>query len=141
MGIPGLTSYLDSIRKLWKTIELRDTRLVVDGSCLVYFLYLNSALDCRCGGQHDEFETIITSFFAALRTEAVEPFVVLDGAYDASNKKLGTYKIRSKEAVRRAHSLAKGGQGDSSCLLPLLARLTFMQVLVKLGIRFAVCDW
>ena len=140
MGIPGLTSYLDSLPKLWKTIELRDTRLVVDGSCVMYYLYFNSELDCRFGGQYKDFEVVITSFFSALQAEGVEPFVVLDGAYDASNKKLVTYKTRFKEEIRRAHELAREG-GNNSCLLPLLSRRTFMQVLSKLRIKFAVCDW
>lgn len=138
MGIPGLTSYLDSVSKLWETIELRDTRLVVDGSCLMYYLY--SGLDCRFGGQYNEFESVIVSFFSALRDGGIEPFVVMDGAYDASNKKMVTYQSRCEEAIRTAHELAKG-YGDKTCLLPLLAKITFIQVLSKTGIKFAVCDW
>ncbi|KAL9956447.1 hypothetical protein ACROYT_G037924 [Oculina patagonica] len=142
MGVRGLTSYINSIGTLWTQIELRRTKLIIDGSGLCNYLYKINGYDCRCGGQYDEFYNAVLSFFEALDSKGVESFVVLDGAQDPSGKKLETHKKRATERIQTSHVLAENltsADGDNF-LLPLLSKLVFIQALKDCGIKFAVCD-
>ena len=139
MGIPGLESYVNSESNLWEPIILRDTKLVIDGSCLCYHLYKSHGFDFRCGGQYSEFHHAVDSFFTALRSKRVECFVIFDGADDPSDKKLETLQKRAIQNIQRANALAKS-VGDRQFLLPLLTRVVFLQALRDRGIQFAVCD-
>ena len=101
MGVRGLTSYLkESAPFLGRQIELRDTKLIIDGDNLCNYLYKENGFDCRCGGQYEEFYMKVLLFFDALKSKGVESFVVLDGAYDKSDKKLETQKKRAQERDR-----------------------------------------
>ena len=139
MGIPGLTSYINSIGTLWTTIDLQNTKLVIDGSCLCYHLYVNNGFDCRCGGQYHEFDHVVLSFFDALISNGVEAIVVLDGAHDPSDKKLETLKDRAKERVKTSNALSKSAD-DSLFLLPLLTKLVFLEALRNRGVKFTFSD-
>ena len=139
MGIPGLTSYINSISSLWTTIDLQDTKLVIDGSCLCHYLYSNNGFDCQCGGQYGEFYHAVVSFFDALNSKRVECFVILDGADDPSDKKLDTLKRRALQRIKTAHDLSKSVD-DTLFLLPVLSKLVFLQALRDCAIKFAVSD-
>ena len=139
MGIPGLESYVNSESNLWEPIILRDTKLVIDGSCLCYHLYKSHGFDFRCGGQYSEFHHAVDSFFTALSSKRVECFVIFDGADDPSNKKLETLQKRAKENILTANALAKSAD-DHKFLLPLLTKDVFRQALRDRGIQFALCD-
>ena len=137
MGIPGLTSFVNSIENLWTKVELQDTKLVIDGSCLCFYLY--NGMNCRCGGQYDEFYEAVVSFFDAMSSSRVECFVVFDGANDPSGKKLDTLKMRMVKNIKTADDLSKSA--DSSLfVLPLFAKLVFQQALRDHGVKFAICD-
>ncbi|KAJ7362096.1 Protein asteroid 1 [Desmophyllum pertusum] len=71
---------------------LQNTKLVIDGSSLCYYLY---RLDCQCGGQYDEFYNTVLSFFDALISNGVESFVIFDGADDPSGKNEADTEIAS----------------------------------------------
>ena len=140
MGIHGLTSYVNSISKLWGKKDLQDTKLVIDGSGLCYYLYeISHGFDSRCGGQYGEFYHAVGSFFTALSSKRVECFVILDGADDPSDKKLETLQKRAIQNIQRANALAKSAD-DREFLLPLLTKVVFLQALRDRGIQFAVCD-
>ena len=139
MGIPGLKSYVNSESNLWEPIILRDTKLVIDGSCLCYHLYKSHGFDFRCGGQYSEFHHAVDSFFTALSSKRVECFVIFDGADDPSDKKLETLQKRAIQNIQRANALAKSAD-DGQFLLPLLTKDAFLQALRDGGIQFAVCD-
>ena len=142
MGVRGLTSYINSIGGLRTQIELQNTKLVIDGSSLYIVLYMDDGLDRRCGGQYEEFYNKALSFFDALHSRGVEAFVILDGAHDSSDKKLDTFKKRSEDRIQTADALFKYSRpanGDAF-LLPLLAKLVFVQALKDRSIKFAVPD-
>ena len=139
MGIPGLESYVNSKSNLWEPIILRDTKLVIDGSCLCYHLYKSHGFDFRCGGQYSEFHHAVDSFFTALRSKRVECFVIFDGADDPSDKKLETLQERAIQNIQTADALAKSAD-DHKFLLPLLTKDVCLQALRDGGIQFAVCD-
>ncbi|XP_022808281.1 protein asteroid homolog 1-like [Stylophora pistillata] len=144
MSVRGLTSYLkESAPFLGRQIELRDTKLIIDGDNLCNYLYKENGFDCRCGGQYEEFYMKVLLFFDALKSKGVESFVVLDGAYDKSDNKLETQKKRAQERIETADRLFKdetSPDGDEYFLLPLLAKFVFAQVLRDHLIRFAVSD-
>ena len=138
MGIYGLNSYV-TISKLWEDKELQDTKLVIDGSRLCYYLYESHGFDFRCGGQYGEFYHAVGSFFTALSSKRVECFVIFDGADDPSDKKLETLQRRAIQNIQRANALAKSAD-DRQFLLPLLTTDVFRQALRDGRIQFAVCD-
>ena len=140
MGIQGLTSYVDSVGSLWTKFKLQNTKVILDGSCLYYHLHISAKLNGQCGGQYTEFHELAVSFFNSLKSNSVEAFVVLDGAYDASEKKLATLAERTKDRILEASRLANSPD-DRENVLPLLARRNFVQTMEELGVKFAVCDW
>lgn len=135
MGVRGLTSYIADIETLWTQIELRNTKLIIDGSSLCNYLYKSDGFDCRYGGQYYEFYNAVLSFFDALDSKGVESFVILDGAQDLSGKNLDTHKKRAKERIETFETFF-----SNDFLLPLLSELVFIQALRDRDIRFAVCD-
>ncbi len=143
MGIRGLTKYVDKIKNVWTPIELQDTKLVIDGSSLYYYLYQSNKFDCRCGGQYEEFYNAVLLFFEALHSKGVDSFVVLDGAQDTSGKKLDTHKARAENRIKASIELANSPE-STRFMLPLLSKLVFIQALRKLRerriIKYAVCD-
>ena len=145
MGIPGLTSFVSSNENLWTTIDLHDTKLVIDGSRLCYYLYEENKLDCRCGGEYDEFYHAVVSFFDVLNLKRVECFVVFDGANDSSDKKLETLKKRAENKINNAIAVLSESAGNTPYgrtpfLLPLLTKFVFLQALRDRDIKFAICD-
>ena len=147
MGIPGLSTFVNSNENLWTTIDLHDTKLVIDGSRLCYYLYEEeNKFDCRCGGQYDEFYLAVVSFFDALNSKCVECFVVFDGANDSSDKKLETLRKRAENKINKAIDVLSESAGNTPqgrwtpFLLPLLAKFVFLEALRDRGIKFAICD-
>ncbi|XP_026766939.2 protein asteroid homolog 1-like [Pangasianodon hypophthalmus] len=142
MGVRGLHSYIERNSDLLKTCWFRESKLIIDGSNLYYFLYFRSDLDQAHGGDYDGFEKIVTQFFKNLRICDIEPYVVLDGGTDVSDKKFDTLKTRCQERIRRANALSRGRSGE---VLPILIKNVFKQILWKLGIPFIQClaeaDW
>ncbi|XP_026767306.3 protein asteroid homolog 1 [Pangasianodon hypophthalmus] len=142
MGVRGLHSYIESNSDFLKTCRFRESKLIIDGSSLYYCLYYRSHVDQAHGGDYDGFEKIVTQFFRNLRICDIEPYVVLDGGDDDSDKKFDTLKTRCQERIRRANALSRGRSGE---VLPILIKKVFKQILRKLGIPFIQClaeaDW
>ncbi|XP_051729506.1 protein asteroid homolog 1 [Ctenopharyngodon idella] len=136
MGVHGLTSFVEGNRQFFTDMRLRDCRLVVDGCSLYFRLYFNSGLDQARGGDYDMFAVLVRQFFAALSECGVQPFVVLDGGMDQTDKKFKTLQERILSKIREAHALSRGSHG---CVLPLLAREVFKQVLSELGVPLVQC--
>ncbi|XP_039192161.1 protein asteroid homolog 1 isoform X1 [Crotalus tigris] len=133
MGIHGLTSYVGEHNEFFVDLQLRNTDVIIDGNNLYHGLYFNSNLDIRHGGDYDSFTDIICQFFQSLAMCHIQPYVVLDGGNDASNKKFATLKERAQEKIQVAHSLSHGGSGS---VLPLLVREVFKQILTELQVPF-----
>ena len=138
MGIPRLTSFVNSTENLWTTIDLHDTKLVIDGMALYFYLYGKSGLYCRCGGQYDEFYQAVIAFFLALKSKHVDCFVVFDGTIDPSGKKLKTIKSRVEQSIAAANELSR--YDVDLFVIPLLSAQVFKQALRDNSIPFVVCD-
>ena len=135
MGVFRLKAYVEEEGHLWgEDIELKDTRVVVDGSALLYHLYCEDVadkLDGQRGGQYMAFHDKIVKFFKRLEDNGVEPYVLLNGG---RGKNLKT----SEEILKwKIGNLLRGVK----LLVPLLARQTFIQTIEDIsGVQFAVCD-
>uniref|UniRef100_A0A673L272 Asteroid homolog 1 n=1 Tax=Sinocyclocheilus rhinocerous TaxID=307959 RepID=A0A673L272_9TELE len=130
MGVHGLTSFVEGNCQFFTDMRLRDCRLVIDGSSLCFRLYFNSGLDQARGGDYETFVVLVRQFFAALSECAVQPFVVLDGGMDQTDKKFKTLQERAQSKIREAHALSRGSHGSA---LPLFAREVFIQALSELA--------
>ncbi|XP_048575934.1 protein asteroid homolog 1-like [Nematostella vectensis] len=132
MGIRGLSSYIETL-DVWEKIELKDTKVVIDGSCLVFNLYYNSGLDFRNGGEYYEFAQVVTSFFQALSSNNVEAYVVLDGAIDPSGRKVDTIESRMQDSIDNA------GKPDGR-VRPKMSALVLSQAMRDIGVKFVRID-
>ena len=126
----------DHSNEFFTDLKLRDTKIIIDGYALFHRLCFSSNLELRYGGDYDSFTDVVEKFFESLSACKICPYVVLDGGCDISDKKLNTLKDRAREKIQMAHSLSVGGGGY---VCPLLIREVFIQVLIKLRVRFVQC--
>ncbi|XP_060596042.1 protein asteroid homolog 1-like [Ruditapes philippinarum] len=146
MGVRGLQTYIRKNRNKEKFLSdytLRDTKLIIDGSNLVYFLYQFFEIPFKFGGDYDHFARECGDFFSSLKRLRVEPIVIFDGADDPTNIKFKTHLDRLEKQSRKVEMIFQQTRrtldiGDTF-ILPVLAELTFRNVLVKLGIVHACC--
>ncbi|KAM5157583.1 single-strand DNA endonuclease ASTE1 [Mantella aurantiaca] len=136
MGIQGLMSFVGSNRNFTNNVQMRNTKLIVDGNNLYHKLYFDSGLDLVHGGDYDTFTDILHKFFESLLVCNIQAYVVFDGGCDVSNKKLETQKQRFKDKIRMAKNLSTGKGGN---VIPLLIREVCLQALRKLNVPFVQC--
>ncbi|XP_038247904.1 protein asteroid homolog 1 isoform X4 [Dermochelys coriacea] len=136
MGIHGLMSYVGEHKQFFTDLQLRNTKIIIDGNNLFHRLYFESNLDLQHGGDYDSFTDIVHKFFETLSVCKIYPYVVLDGGCDLSDKKFVTLKERARDKIQVAYSISRGGGGS---VLPLLTREVFKQVLTKLEVPFVQC--
>ncbi|XP_070702322.1 single-strand DNA endonuclease ASTE1 [Pempheris klunzingeri] len=142
MGVQGLTTYVEGNRHFLQDVKFRDSRLVIDGCSLYFRLYFNHGLDQQHGGDYGAFAYLLTQFLSALAACNIQPYVVLDGGIDPSDKKFPTLRQRLQAKIREADSLSHGRNGS---VLPVLTRDVFIQVLIQRGVPLVQCpaeaDW
>ncbi|XP_053875694.1 protein asteroid homolog 1 isoform X4 [Malaclemys terrapin pileata] len=136
MGIHGLMSYVGEHKQFFTDLQLRNTKIIIDGNNLFHRLYFESNLDLQHGGDYDSFTDIVHKFFETLSVCKIYPYVVLDGGCDLSDKKFVTLKERARDKIQVAYSISRGGGGS---VLPLLTREVFKQALTKLEVPFVQC--
>ncbi|KAI3358524.1 hypothetical protein L3Q82_014934 [Scortum barcoo] len=136
MGVQGLTTYVEGNRNFFQDVRFRDSRLVIDGCSLYFRLYFNHGLDQQHGGDYDAFARLLTQFLSALAACNIQPYVVLDGGIDPSDKKFPTLRQRLQSKIREADNLSHGRHGS---VLPILTRDVFIQVLTQRGIPLVQC--
>lgn len=102
------------------------------------FLLADSlGLDQNHGGEYAAYESLIERFITALRTCEVDPYVVLDGGSDHTDKKLETVTQRAEQRIERAHRAAKDGGKEN--ILPIMTKWVFRQTLTRLKVPVAQC--
>ncbi|XP_017281905.1 protein asteroid homolog 1 [Kryptolebias marmoratus] len=142
MGVHGLTTYVEGNKNFLQDVRFRNSPLVIDGCSLYFRLYFNHGLDQQHGGDYDAFSSLLTQFLSVLAACNIQPFVVLDGGMDPSDKKFSTLRQRLQSRIREADSISRGSNGS---ILPILTRAVFIQVLIERGIPLVQCpaeaDW
>uniref|UniRef100_A0A667ZYP0 Asteroid homolog 1a n=1 Tax=Myripristis murdjan TaxID=586833 RepID=A0A667ZYP0_9TELE len=138
MGIQGLTSFIEANSQIYRDVQFRDSRLVVDGSNLSCHLYYTEGLDQTYGGDCAGYADLIERFIKALRGCGIQPYVVLDGGSDHTDKKLETKKKRDKALIQAAHEKSLGRQtwGD---IMPLMCISLFRRTLFRLKVPVVQC--
>ncbi|XP_078143536.1 single-strand DNA endonuclease ASTE1-like [Centroberyx gerrardi] len=136
MGVQGLCSLIEANSQIYQDVRFRDSQLVIDGFNLCYWLYFRSGLDQNHGGEYAAFEDLIGKFVKALKDCRIEPYVVVDGGTDITDKKLETLRSSAEDRFRRAHAAALGGRES---ILPPLAKQVFKQTLARLEVPVAQC--
>ncbi|KAM9838874.1 single-strand DNA endonuclease ASTE1 isoform 1-T2 [Aulostomus maculatus] len=142
MGVQGLTTYVEGNSHFFHDVKLRDSRLVIDGCSLYFRLYFTHGLDQQHGGDYDAFACLLIQFLCALAACDIQPYVVLDGGMDPSDKKFATLRQRLQSKIREADSISHGRSGS---VLPILTRDVFIHVLIQRGVPLVQCpaeaDW
>ncbi|MEE6466262.1 hypothetical protein FKM82_006885 [Ascaphus truei] len=136
MGIQGLMSYVGSEKNFFSDLQLRNTKIIIDGNNLYHKLYFDSGFNLQLGGDYGSFTEIVHTFFESLARCGIHAYVALDGGCDISDKKLQTQMQRAKDKIRMANNLSKGEGGN---VLPLLVREVFIQVLRNMQVPFVQC--
>ncbi|VDI20244.1 Hypothetical predicted protein [Mytilus galloprovincialis] len=128
MGIPSISSLVKKNPSFWTISDFQDIRLVIDGHCLVQFLYKYPKIDNI--GNYNEYAIKVELFFNWLLKRRITPFVVLSGALDMDNKDIGIVLGKTKRRITEPEDFT-----------PILVKLTFMNVLDKLRINYLKGDF
>lgn len=158
MGVLGLTSFIESLdyEKSFKLdYKLKNTKIIVDGLCLLYKIYTVYHIDCAYGGNYDELCEALNDLFGKFKQCGLEVIVLFDGARDASDRKLNTTLKRARDRMKNATLdlesnsllLVKDYQSKSShkvicfnsSILPINAFIVFIDVLKKFNIKYYQC--
>ncbi|XP_064883150.1 protein asteroid homolog 1-like [Oncorhynchus nerka] len=134
MGIKGLANFIGDHGEILTNDNFRNSKVVIDGCNIYHSLYLTSC-DQQHGGDYDVFEDQVCKFFKALRDCSIEPYVIIDGGSDPTDKKFETVRKRAESKIDTANKWSKGLRGAR--LIPTLARQVFKEVLSSLGVPFA----
>ncbi|XP_077599103.1 single-strand DNA endonuclease ASTE1 [Stigmatopora nigra] len=142
MGVQGLTTFIEGNRNFLSDVKFRGNRLIIDGSSLFFNLFLNYFLDRSHGGDYDAFASLVLDFFSALSSCNIQPYVLLDGGMDPSDKKFETLQQRFQSRIKQADNMSQGGNGS---ILPIYTRHVFIEVLIQEKVHFVQCpaeaDW
>ena len=138
MGIRGLTTFVDAHPELLTDFRLHDTPIIIDGNNLYHFLYYHFHVPSEYGGDYDQFARSCETFFAALRSCNVIPYVVFDGAYASDGHKFLTSVARARHRVHMSNIAAHGRRAK---LLPVLTHSCFVRVLQVLDVAYVTCDF
>uniref|UniRef100_A0A4W5K7N3 Asteroid homolog 1 n=1 Tax=Hucho hucho TaxID=62062 RepID=A0A4W5K7N3_9TELE len=137
IGVLGLTRFIKDNGVFLTDYHFRNSKLIIDGTSLYHLLYFNSRVDQQHGRDYDDFEDQVCEFFKALRDCSIEPYVIIDGGSDLSNKKFETLHHRVQSKINTASILSMGLQWKG--LLPIFIKQVFKQVLSSLKVSFAQC--
>ena len=138
MGVHGFTSYVDSNQHFLQDHRFHDSKIVIDGNNLYYFLYYYCHVRYQFGGDYDQYFRKVIEIFQTLKACNIEPFVVFDGGYEADGRKLRTVIYRAEERIHLAGLIVNGKRGK---VLPVLAYETFKMALDFIGVPHATCDF
>ncbi|TWW65144.1 Protein asteroid -like protein 1 [Takifugu flavidus] len=138
MGVHGLTTYVDGNKNFLQDVKFRNSRLIIDGCSLYFRLYFSHCLDQQYGGDYYDFYVLLSQFLSALEACNIQPYVVLDGGIDPSDKKFSTIRQRLQSKIKEADNLSHGRKGS---VLPILTRDLFIQVLGQRGIPLFQCPF
>ena len=78
MGISGLTTFLDG-KLCWKYVDLRNSKVLIDGGSLQGHLLNERSHQWRLGGDYPPMQAVVDRFLASLWRLGIEIYVVFDG--------------------------------------------------------------
>ncbi|CAN9514422.1 unnamed protein product [Ophioblennius macclurei] len=138
MGVQGLFTFvLNKAGNILPNHKFSDCQLIIDGTNLLFMLYMDSGLDQNQGGEYAEFEQLLEKFVAALRNCNIKPYVLMDGGADPLDRKRDKRIEKATASIRNATAAAQSG--ESKGILPPLARSVFIQTMARLQVPLAQC--
>ncbi|XP_039248392.2 single-strand DNA endonuclease ASTE1-like [Styela clava] len=137
MGIKGLSGFVHRYPKpLLEDINVSDTKVIIDGSELLYFLYYESGpLDFRCGGDYTSFRSTIQQFVEVLNRCRIRPYVVFDSFKSENN----IQKYLKDRTAKLGGIRELVNTGDTRIRAkPLLGKVVLTQTLTELDVPFII---
>lgn len=133
MGLKGFTSFIDYHNDyLLKEIQFHDSKLVIDGSNLMYFLYRRFRIASKFGGDYHDFRSSINTFFDALKECNIIPIVIMDGCQNSDESKLNTSIKRHDQKLKICcANVHCGKKNPYQEAIPLLLKQEFRESLKK----------
>ena len=123
----------------WKFKNVSRSKLVIDGYSLCYHLYSENH-GWQLGGEYQEFYETVTKYFRQLHKMGIVPYVVIDGI-NHDNSKYSTFIERCEQKIERiANMKFEGTTTVSESVLPLLAKMVFVDAVRDLDLKFFVAD-
>lgn len=139
MGIPELTSFVEA-KRAWYCAPIDSIkRLVIDGSNLCHKLYYQNGLEWTLGGDYPGFYKTVRTFFRKLRQLRIDFDVIFDGI-DCKSEKTATVCKRKEETYEQIRRHQRGRTVSTHSVLPLLAKLVFMDALQDEDVPFYIVD-
>ncbi|XP_062383055.1 protein asteroid homolog 1-like isoform X2 [Sardina pilchardus] len=141
MGVSGLTKLIRKEKlmkvnqKLLEDDHLTKTKIIIDGTSLLYSLYFDKYkdLDKSHGGDYSGFKDVLCQFFDILKECEVECHVILDGCPDPDKQNALKSRREASKTAKDASPLSKGST------LPPLCKDVFIQFLQEKHIQFTQC--
>ena len=131
MGIRGLSSYVKHrIEEYSIDYELHDTYVVIDGKCVNFHTYFSNKLDPYFGGEYEQHEELISTFFEELLACNVKPLILLDGGIE--DKKMDCLLERTQQRLKAASQTIFN---QEKFLMPILTKEIFVNVARRKNIR------
>ena len=141
MGVRGLSTYLSHRETFFEDLELKNTRVIIDGDNLRFALYKwCPGLNHCFGGDYDKYYRYVQQFFSLLLSCGVTPIIVFDGGYDKSDQKLATVMHRLSEHTKNAMACNCVTQSKLQ-VFPIFGKEVFMEVLKDLSIEMRQCSY
>ncbi|KAI1283223.1 Protein asteroid -like protein 1 [Halotydeus destructor] len=142
MGITSFSAFIrDNLELFTDYYELKNTKLIINGSSLCRFLMDRSKeeiLNIQYGGNYIYYEQIIVKFFAVLKSNNVEPLVIFDGIEkersDAKGEEIRRQRLRTM--VKRSKTVEVELSDEDGDCWPILYRESMTSILKELEIPF-----
>ena len=142
MGIPKLTGFILHNFTEWKKVNVRNGKLVIDGSSLCYNLYFQN-YKWELGGEYCEFYSTVLEYCRGLRSLGIDAYIIMDGV-DSDDRKRDSHEKRCKQKFERMADMQSGRGAQERTvqfsLLPLFAKAVFQDAVRDSDLKFFVAD-
>ncbi len=120
----------------WRSVNLRQSTVVIKGDSLCYHLYFNN-YRWQNGGNYYEFYSYLVEFFRMLEAQKTRAYVVMNGA-DTSAV---VYKERCSQRLQYVTDIRTSHMNSvRKSVLPLFAKTVFVDAMRDCRISFFIAD-
>ena len=142
MGIRGLSAFIKKNYK-WRAANWKWKNLIIDGHNICCKLY-NNELSCNFGGEYDQFDQILETFFKEIKQQQCGPIVVFHGVKIENRlHKVRERRLQSFEEMESIQTGYMGSTGDDHLYHEVklhMLKFVCMDVLRRLKIEFYVAS-
>lgn len=141
MGFRGLKSFmLKNEKKFFKDINFQDTKVIIDGNSLMYFLAKINTNSSRFGISYNQYRLNIDIFFKNLKKCKIEPMVILDGCKTKFKLKrlIHRHENKLKSCIESTSSSTHDGEQGA---IPLLMKQEFFKGLIRNNVEPETSDF